>query len=210
MTGAGLDPQMLEQQLGQVRGVISAQVVEAEDGTIGEIHILAGSQRAAKQLVRDIESLVLLHFRRKIDYRKISIVQLEGRRVTAMNRIRLKGVERQGAPDARRWTVKLEYESQEILGEWEGAGPVSDAEGAAQATLRALESLVGKAPGLILREAKTAQMDGGEVVIASIMIGSPPRQENLLGSSFIKEDVGEAAARSVLGALNRRLPFTME
>ena len=53
-------------------------------------------------------------------------------------------------------------------------------------------------------------MDGGEVVIASVTIGNPPREETLLGSSFVKKDVAEAAARSVLGALNRRLPFTLE
>ncbi|MDO8690220.1 MAG: hypothetical protein Q7R39_09475 [Dehalococcoidia bacterium] len=210
MTGAGLDPHLLEQHLSQIRGVISAQVVASADGEIGEVHILAASQRPPKQLVRDIESLVLLHFKKKIDYRKISIVQLEGRRVTALNRIQLKGVQCQPDATPPQWAVTLQYEQRELLGEWQGDTSVSEAEGAAEATLRALKDLVGPALQLALKEAKLTQMDGGGVVVAAVAVGVPPRQETLLGCSFVKESVAEAAARSVLGAINRRLPFTAE
>jgi len=210
MTGAGLDPHLLEQQLIQIRGVISAQVVTSSDGEIGEVHILAASERPPKQLVRDIESLALLHFKKKIDYRKISIVQLEGRRVTALNRIQLKNVQCQPESTPPQWAVTLEYERRLLLGEWQGDTSVSEAEGAAEATLRALQELVGPAMQFALKEAKLTQMDGGSVVIAAVAVGVPPRQETLLGSSFVKESVAEASARSVLGAINRRLPFTAE
>ena len=210
MTEAGFDPHLLENQLSQIRGVISAKVVTGEGGVIGEIHILAGSQRAPKQLVRDIESLSLLHFKKRIDYRKISIVQLEGRRISPMSRVRLMTVERDLDAGSQQWKVTLEYERKELPGEWEGDSSASEAEGAARATLRALEVIVGPSLGLDLREAILAPIDGGMVVVSAVSVGTTSGQETLLGSSFVKENVGEAAARSVLGALNRRLPFTLE
>lgn len=205
-----LDPRLLEQRLGQIRGVISARVVLGADGEIGEVHIMATSQRTAKQIVRDVESLVLLHFRRRVDYRKISIVQLEGRRITAANRIRLKAVENQPGLGTQKWTTILEYDRRDLTGCWEGSESVSEAEGAAQATLRALEELLGPSLALAVKEVKLAQMEGGRAVLLTVAVGTPPQQETLLGSSLIKESVAEASARALLSALNRRLPFTVE
>lgn len=205
-----LDPRLLEQRLGQIRGVISARVVLGSDGEIGEVHIMATSQRAAKQLVRDVESLVLLHFKKRVDYRKISIVQLEGRRITAANRILLKSVENQSVQDKQKWVTILEYDRRDLTGYWEGSESVTEAEGAAQATLRALEELLGPSLALALKEVKLAQMEGGQAVLLTVAVGSPPQQEILLGSSFVKDKVAEASARAILSALNRRLPFTLE
>ncbi|MDP2725924.1 MAG: hypothetical protein Q8P59_00130 [Dehalococcoidia bacterium] len=210
MPEADLDPRLLEQRLGQIRGVISARVVERDDGEIGEIHIMATSQRTAKQLVRDIESLILLHFGRKVDYRKISIVQLEGRRVASLNRVRLKSVENEIAAESQRWSVILEYDRKDLIGRWEGVTSVLEAEGAALATLGAVQELMGGNLALTLKEARVTQIEGGPVVIAAVILGLPPRQETLLGSSFVKDRVAEASARAVLSALNRRLPFTVE
>lgn len=210
MTEHGVDPRLLEQRVSQIRGVISAKVIPGEEGEIGEIHVMATSQRAAKQLVRDIESLLLLHFKQRIDYRKISIVQLEGRRVTALRRIRLKAVEGETTALGQRWKVALEYEGKDHTGQWEGQAPVGETEGAAIATLNALLEIIGPGLSLALEEAKVAQMKGGMVVIASVTVGTPPQQETLLGSSLVKQKVAEASARAVLGALNRRLPFTVE
>lgn len=208
MTEEALDPQLLEERLGQIRGVISARVILGAGGDIEEVHILATSQRPPKQLVRDIESLVLLHFKKKIDYRKISVVQLEGRRVAALNRIRLKAVGREAMASRQRWSVTLEYQNRDLVGQWEGKESVAEVEGAALATLSAVRELVGSSPPLTLKEAKLAQMEGGAVVVAFVSLGTPPRQETLLGSCFVKDRVAEASARAVLAALNRRLPFT--
>ncbi len=209
MTEGRLDPHLLEQRLGQIRGVISARVVPANDGDIGEVHIMATSQRTAKQLVRDIETLVLLHFKTKIDYRKISIVQLEGRRIAAVNRVLLKTVESVTAATLC-CSVTLEYDRRDITGRWEGSLSATEAEGAASATLTALRQLIGDGLALMLKETQVAQLEEGQVVIATVDVGTPPTQETLLGSSFVKGSVAEASARAVLSALNRRLPFTVE
>jgi len=212
MREEGLDLHLLEHRLGQIRGVISARVVTGEDGEVGEIHVMADSQRTPKQLVRDIESLFLLHFKTRLDYRKISIVQLEGERSGSMGRIRLKVVDNKqvSKTQSRRWSVILEYNQQDVTGQWDGASSATEAEGAAQATLGALQGMVGSAFTLSLREAKVAQLEGAAAVIAAVSLGAPPRQETLIGSSFIKDNVAEASARAVLSAVNRRLPFTLE
>src|SRR3990172_2223877 len=137
MTEGCLDLQMLEQRLGQIRGVISARVMPGNDGDIGEVHILAACQRTPKQLVRDIESLVLLHFKTKLDYRKISIVQLETRRIAASSRVRLKTVKCETAGRSMHCGETLEYDRQDITGRWEGPSTATEAEGAASATVTA-------------------------------------------------------------------------
>lgn len=210
MTEPGLDLSLLERRLGQIRGVISARVMPGLEGGIGEVHVMASSQRAPKQVVRDIESLVLLHFQQKVDYRKISIVQLESRRITPLNRVRLKSVEMNGFASPQTWSVVLEYDRQDLQGNWEGHDSATEAEGAARATLSAVSRLTGPSMTLDLVEARLTEMGGRPAVFASVALIMSTQEETLLGSSFVKGSVAEAAARSVLAALNRRLPFTVE
>ena len=142
MTEGRLDPLLIEQRLAQIRGVISALIVTLDNGDIGEIHVMATTQRTAKQLVRDIESLILLLFGTKLDYRKISIVQLEARHVALVSRVRLKAISSERQGDTLVWSVSLVYDRVDLTGRWEGAYEVTEAERAARATLDAMTVLV--------------------------------------------------------------------
>jgi len=64
-----------ENLLTSLEGVLSARVVTTPLGEVSEIHILAGSGLAPKQIVRNIESALLAHLGLKVDHRKISIAQ---------------------------------------------------------------------------------------------------------------------------------------
>jgi hypothetical protein len=68
--------QRLQEELQRIPAVRSARVIGNDQPT--EIHIVAGSERSAKQLVRDVQSLSAAGFGMTIDHRIVSVVQLEG------------------------------------------------------------------------------------------------------------------------------------
>src|SRR5215470_12524731 len=64
-----------ENLLTSLEGVLSARVVTTPLGEVSEIHVLAQSGLAPKQIVRNIESALLAQLGLRVDHRKISIAQ---------------------------------------------------------------------------------------------------------------------------------------
>jgi hypothetical protein len=65
-----------EQKLCQLRDVVAASIT-TDGETIREIHIVAVSARAPKQIVRDVETTLMAFLKRAIDHRMISIALQE-------------------------------------------------------------------------------------------------------------------------------------
>ena len=66
----------LEQSLRQLPGVRAASVVTGPDRVPTEVHVLAAPGKAAKQVVRDVQSLALARYDIDIDHRIVSVVQI--------------------------------------------------------------------------------------------------------------------------------------
>ena len=67
--------QRLQEELQRIPAVRSARVIGNDQPS--EIHIVAGAERSAKQVVRDVQSLSAAGFGMTIDHRIVSVVQLE-------------------------------------------------------------------------------------------------------------------------------------
>jgi hypothetical protein len=52
---------------------IETAVIKASGDDIREVHIVTSSQRPAKQIVRDVQTLLLARFQREIDHRVVSV-----------------------------------------------------------------------------------------------------------------------------------------
>lgn len=63
---------LAEARIRQLRGVDGARI-RTEADEIREIHITSGSHRTAKQIVRDVQTVLLTHFERSIDHRVVSV-----------------------------------------------------------------------------------------------------------------------------------------
>src|SRR5690242_18490706 len=74
--GATLDTTAVEALIGQVRGVIAVRVVRDAQDQIDEIHVVGSPGRSAKQMVRDVESILYVRGGLRVDHRKISLVQI--------------------------------------------------------------------------------------------------------------------------------------
>lgn len=68
--------QKAEAAVTSLRGVEAVRIL-AEGETIREIHVLSTSSRPAKQIVRDVQSVLVTRFGREIDYRVVSVAYCE-------------------------------------------------------------------------------------------------------------------------------------
>ena len=66
----------LEEALRQIPGVRAASVVTGPDAVPTEVHVLATPGKAAKQVVRDVQSLAMARYDIDIDHRIVSVVQI--------------------------------------------------------------------------------------------------------------------------------------
>src|SRR3954463_16001049 len=113
---AVVDIAKIEQLLSQVRGVLAERVVLEEHGQIDELHIVGSPGRSAKQMVRDIESLLFVSGGVRGDHRKISLVQIaESAIQPAQVRVRLLEIG-PSSGDPATVTVALGMDEQRVLG----------------------------------------------------------------------------------------------
>src|SRR5512135_2211535 len=98
----------LEREINKLDGVTSCRVLSTGI-EIEEIHVISPLDRTPKKVVRDIESLLLVHFGIRIDHRKISIVQLGQSAAPPLTlaRPRIKRVETRAAGAGREVCVEI-------------------------------------------------------------------------------------------------------
>lgn len=222
MRGAGvrsphLEQESLEDAIAQVKGVFACQVVLDGDRHVQEVHAIGTAQRSAKQIVRDIETLLRVRFGLPIDYRKISLVQLDDLGAKRMfARPQLRDVALEPTPDGYAVTVAVQQDKAEFRGVVSGGHMLAERlQLAVQATLTAVGQVVQREGLLALADAQVFTLAGREVVAVAIIAWFPTGNERLVGLSIVRDAddlVGEllaAAARATLSALNRRLPLIL-
>jgi len=222
MRGAGargpdLEQESLEDAIAQVKGVFACQVVLDGDRHVQEVHAIGTAQRSAKQIVRDIETLLRVRFGLPIDYRKISLVQLDDLNTKRMlSRLQLGAVAVDPTPDGYTVTIAVQQDKTEFRGTLSGGHTLAERlQLAAQATLSAVGQIVRRDGLLALCDARLFTLAGQEVVAVAVMAWFPTGNEQLVGLSIVRDAddlVGEllaAAGRATLASLNRRLPLIL-
>ncbi len=195
--------------LQQIRGVRAASVALDVDGQVSEVHLVGGASRPPKQIVRDAESLLHAQFGMRIDYRKISLVQLDGETVTShRNRLRLIHVAQRSEP-ADCVEVLLQGDEARFAGLedlLEGMRDDQKAQAAARATLAAVQQAIGQDVPLALGEVQLLSPTEQRVCLAIVTAQTARGEERLSGSCLVTDGVLEAGCKATLDALNRRLP----
>lgn len=224
-----LDLREVELELCRLPEVTAARIVEDDVGRPTEVHILATRDKHPKQIVRDVQSVAMASFGLDIDRRVISVVQLEGgtgdEAVVSSNGAGAARAAGGGAPrvvigtiDIQKRQVRctvrvtLEQGGEEAVGEAEGSiAGSSRPRLVATATLEALRELVPAVDATDLEAAQIVRVGARDIAVSTIVfVTNPPFEESSSGSAPVREPgaAGEhdAVARSVLSALNRRLP----
>jgi hypothetical protein len=208
-----LDFEELEESLTRLESVDAVRVV-SDSGKVAEVHVLAAARKPAKQVVRDVQSLAMARYGANIDRRVISVVQLASAGVSHDTRHRPVIVAVKEEPDGSRVNVHvtLGWQDEEHTGSSDGPSAASARlRLVGEATLYALDALYPTLPPLALDSIGAASVGMRTVVIAVVVASLEDHREELaVGASLATGDVSEAGVRSVLDALNRRLPSLTE
>src|SRR5215210_3081727 len=206
-----------ENLLTSLEGILSARVVTTPLGEVSEVHVLAQSGLAPKQLVRNIESALLAQLGLKIDHRKISIAQTaDVKPIEALERAAVRDQVLQRAvlfenltvapgrrPHRIMISVTLSYREHTESAEEESSDtPRNRVEAAAKASVTVLDRLL-KDSSLALEGAKI--VDAFDRQFAFVAVQGLGGRETLLlsGTAEIKESAERAAVFAVLDATNR-------
>jgi hypothetical protein len=205
-----VDFRELEETLCRLPAVDAVRIVNDRD-RISEVHVLASPAKPAKQVVRDIQSLAMARFGVGIDRRAVSVVQLgEEKRTGQADRPVITSIKEYPEGPSTTVTVTLTWNSEQFSGSESGPAAASARlRIIGEATLRALEEVLGGGPPLALDAVASTSVGVRPVIVAQVVSMKGVEEEVAVGSALIRGDEAEAVVRAVLDALNRRIPALM-
>jgi hypothetical protein len=203
----------IESVVCRLKGIIAVSVVSDSAGDVSEVHILAGSSRSPKQVVRDVESAVMARLGIAIDHKKISVAQVDEGTTARYDHTRLRFSDVSIAFNGNRTeaTVRLLKDTILFSGTANGtSSPISQVKLIATATLRAIEESGMSDSPLVLEDANEVAMGGRRVAVVLVSLAGDRGEEFLSGSAVIKQDVWKGVVNATLDAVNRRLSLTRD
>ena len=191
--------------INKIEGVINSKIVE-KDNEISELHILANTMRAPKQIVRDVETAILTSFDYRIDRKLVSVAQVQTEYDEKLKRIKFDGISLTTWDNTAECTVTLGYEEEEYSATQSGIKTASNKRKIiADTTLKAVEKILGQASVFDIQD--VIINNSGNVSFVSVLVNMilNGNEEIMIGSAIIKSDINEAIAKATLDAINRRL-----
>ena len=220
--------QEIQSEISSLAGVISAHVVLSPDGLeIDEIHVVATYDRAPKQIVRDIESLILNTHNIRIDHKKVSIAQLHDAGAADVapdveevvsekvsetlekhpdERIRF--VSAKSNTYGLRWEVTVELDRGGIPASATANGAATTQNKArlvAQATTEALNNYLSEKEAVAVEEVHRVDGTRHRAVMVMLSVLTDRTEKILVGSSLMEDDMPRAVVQATLDAANRAI-----
>ncbi len=204
-----------EQALKQIRSVSAARIRMTEQGEIEEIHILAGGERNPKQIVRDVESVLVVQFGLEFDHKKISIAQV-GEEVLPPPgpewvRPKLVGVTLKTLHGTAEVTVELQVGERVVAGDAQGfSSSYNKLRLLMEATVKALNSLELEKCLLVPEDVAVTELAKHKVAQVAVTLVCPAGEQLLVGCALVKNDDREAVVKATLDAVNRKMRVLTE
>ena len=200
-----MDFNIFEEMVNKINGVVSTKIIH-QDNNIQEMHILANSLRAPKQIVRDIESILLTSFDYRIDRKVISIAQIETDDCDPIKRIKFGGISLDVQGNMVECKVRLLYEEEEFFVTQVGIKTAANRKKiVAKATIDAVEKILGQA--FIFDVQDVLSTTNRDITFISVLVNMVinETEETMVGSAIVRNDINEAIAKATLAAINRRV-----
>lgn len=205
--------------------------IQADAEGIREIHVVSSSQRPAKQIVRDIQSVLQARFNRQIDHRVVSVAFTEARPVSerpaaerapahdsappmklhelppaesAEDRVRFGSVNLYIAGSRAQAQVELKWRGETHLGSASGWSSRDAAfRLVATATLAAVQEIIQDDVGIGLENLEFVRIGRQEVAVVGLVLLAHRQEKLLVGSCPVEQDAQQAVALATLAGLNR-------
>ena len=211
-------PKRAEAAIRSLRDVEGVSV-QIEDDDIREIHVLTTSARPAKQIVRDVQTLLLTRFNRSIDHRVVSVAYARPGPALAprasrepeaepdeppAQRIRFGSVNLYVASGRAQAQVELGWKGLTRLGTASGSSTREGAHGLiATATLGAVQEFLEDGLALSLQDIDLLRLGKQDVVVVSLSLLAHRSEKTLVGCCTVEQDTQQAVVLATLSALNR-------
>lgn len=210
IANSSIDVENIEKQLCQIEEIKAARIVTGHDSKINEVHILAHPSKGPKQLVRDIESLLLAQYGITVDHKIISIAQVNenNHHPSTQTRpiINSINVEDNGIKSTVMVTITIEDDI--YIGESDGpASKTGRQRIIAIATLNAIEKFMKGSSGFALEDVDVVSLGKQRVAISCITHIGPNGESQFSGSALVKKSENDAIVKATLNAINRRFGF---
>lgn len=204
--GAASTLTQVEESLERIPGVTAARVVANPTGRIAEVHVLAKRERAPKQIVRDVQSVILASFGLEVDYRTVSVVQLdeplvEGEAQLSRPRLALIRLSAEVKGHSSEISVHLKAGGEECVGSVRGPAS-SGLRLVARAVVEAVSGFIGDS-ALDVDFADVLPAGSHAVAVAVLRLATSRGDQVVSGSAVVRKDGNDAMARASLSALNR-------
>jgi hypothetical protein len=202
----------LDKLISSLGGVLASRAVLSDDEEIQEIHVLSDLSKSPKQLVRDIQSAIMASLGIEIDYKIISVAQVNSNMVvppvSSEPRLIIKKIMISLDSANLETTVILGYGDKTFEGSSHGSlSGRNRIYSAINACLMALKSYLGETCTLSMLDLQRNTVAGNECFVVAISFAHPTGEMILYGIAQIKSQEAEvqAAVMAVLAALNRSL-----
>jgi len=211
-------PKRAEAAIRSLRDVEGVSV-QIEDDDIREIHVLTTSARPAKQIVRDVQTLLLTRFNRPIDHRVVSVAYARPGPALAAHaerepaaepeeqpahRIRFGSVNLYVASGKAQAQVELGWKGLTRLGTATGSSTREGAHGLiATATLLAVQEFLEDGLALSLQDIDLLKLGKQDVIVVSLSLLAHRSEKTLVGCCTVEQDTQQAVVLATLSALNR-------
>lgn len=195
-----------EEKVRRLPGVEAARVV-TEGGAVTEVHVLTGLNKAAKQVVRDVQSLAQAVFGLSIDRRVVSVVQLPDPDLAQGDRPVIIDVSEQMDGNHTRVVVTLGWQGDTLIGEVAGAAAHTTRNRlVAEATIEALQQALQETTAIGVAAVDLPILGSRPVAIAQVVMVNEGAERLMVGSALVDGESSRAVVRAVLDALNRHIP----
>lgn len=189
----------------RIPDVLSCKVILGDKNEVEDIHVLCSTGRNIKQLVRDIQSAVSARFNMEIDYKVISVAQIEENEYKD-NRLKIDSISMMNMDNSLKANVVLENEEKTFEGvSIKVKSTTNKYKAVAEATILALEAFINTNSIFYLEGIEKTKIAGRDAFLCLVGYTYKNTENLLIGSSLIKTDENEAVVKSALNALNRMI-----
>jgi hypothetical protein len=180
-------------------------VVCSPNNEVEEIHVLAGINRNVKQLVRDVQSAINAKFGINIDYKVISIAQIDENDFKE-TRLKLEGISVNNVENFIEAIVTLKFDDKLFEGKSKRIKSRNNKlKAIADAAILALESYLQIGQAFYMEDIKIVMIASRELCTCVIGFALGDKEELLSGCSLLNADENEAVVKAVLSAVNRKI-----
>ncbi len=199
-----MDFELIEKTIERLSSVISCKFIVNED-SIEEIHIVSNGLRSPKQLVRDIQSILVATHGIQLDHKKVSIAEiLDERLKRSYNRLIIRSVSVESLGNKANVRLVLESGDKTFERSQTGINSIRNIERMLiDMTLRMMEEAYDYEEAFVFDDIQVISLSDKKLVVIIVNHIDKGRERAYCGSGIVGNNQMETVVKATLDAVNR-------